>query len=113
VHMRRSVRIAVVVFSLALALVQVHLSRPRHMTRSKTRACFANQKTLLGAVEMYNLDKHTRRTHLDAAFLSDLCAGQYLQSLPEDPGQGPNSVANYRISPGGTGITCTAHGPIQ
>lgn len=110
---RAPVRIFVLVSSITLGLVHIQLSRPQHMTRSKTRACYANQKTIVGAMEMYNLDKNTRRTELDAAFLHDLEAQKYLPELPDDPGQGPRSVKNYRAVDRGNGITCVAHGSIQ
>src|SRR5271165_1281975 len=56
--------------------------------RSNTRACYANQKTIAGAVEMYNLDKCTRRSDIGSSFCSVLVSGGYLQVLPGDPGQG-------------------------
>src|ERR1700738_4848681 len=63
--------------------------------RANTRACYANQKTVVGAMEMYNLDKNTKRTTLDGAFFTSLKSGGYLQSIPQDPGQGPGSSGNY------------------
>lgn len=109
----RFLRVAVGLFSIALGLVQVYASRPRYMTRSKTRPCYANQKTVIGAIEMYNLDKNTRRTTLDAAFFRDLHGQGYLTSVPQDPGAGRGSSGNYRTTADGNGITCLRHGPIR
>ena len=81
--------------------------------RANSRACYANQKTVVGAMEMYNLDKNTKRTTLDPGFFTSLKSGGYLQSIPQDPGQGPGTSANYKESTSGNGIQCTIHGAIQ
>lgn len=81
--------------------------------RANTRACYANQKTVVGAMEMYNLDKNTKRTTLDATFFNDLKSGGYLQSVPQDPGFGPGSSSDYAATNSGNGITCSKHGSIQ
>jgi hypothetical protein len=80
---------------------------------ARIRGCYSNQKTLVGAIEMYNLDKNTKRAPLDAAFFAALKSGGYLQSIPDDPGQGPGSSGHYRITSAGNGITCEIHGRIQ
>jgi prepilin-type N-terminal cleavage/methylation domain-containing protein len=81
--------------------------------RANTRACYANQKTVVGAMEMYNLDKNTKRSDLNAQFFTDLKSGGYLQSVPQDPGFGPGSSGNYKATTSGNGIVCDKHGSIQ
>jgi prepilin-type N-terminal cleavage/methylation domain-containing protein len=81
--------------------------------RANTRACYANQKTVVGAMEMYNLDKNTKRTTLDPGFFQSLKSGGYLQSVPQDPGQGPGSSSNYKDTNANNGIKCGIHGSIQ
>ena len=81
--------------------------------RSPTRSCYANQKTVVGAMEMYNLDKNTKRTTLDAAFFTALKSGGYLQSIPQDPYEGPGSSSNYQATDVNNGIKCVKHGAIQ
>jgi type II secretion system protein G len=81
--------------------------------RANTRACYANQKTIVGAMEMYNLDKNTRRALLDGPFFNDLKSGGYLQSVPQDPGFGPGSSDKYKETGSGNGISCVNHGSIQ
>jgi competence protein ComGC len=80
--------------------------------RANTRACFANQKTIAGAVEMYNLDSNCCRTDIGMQFLAELVKGGYLQSVPVDPGLGPNSGSNYYFTEDGNGIACRIHGTI-
>lgn len=82
-------------------------------SRSNVRACFANQKTIAGAVEMYNLDFNTDISDLRGVW-DALKDNGYLQSLPNDPGAGAHSHGNYRFDEGSAnGITCLHHGPIQ
>ena len=81
--------------------------------RANTRACYANQKTVVGAMEMYNLDKNTKRGQLDGQFFNSLKSGGYLQSVPQDPGHGVGSSGHYHECDDGNGITCTIHGSIQ
>ncbi|MBI4863829.1 MAG: hypothetical protein HY815_26765 [Candidatus Riflebacteria bacterium] len=71
--------------------------------RSATRACYANQKTVAGALEMYHLDKGTKldpRRDLES-FWEPLKSGGYLQHTPRDPGFRPSSRKHYRLCPGG------------
>lgn len=82
-------------------------------SRESPRSCYANQKTIVGAIEMYNLDKNTKRTTLDGAFFQALKSGGYLQSIPQDPGQGPGTSSNYLTTDTKNGIKCTVHGGIQ
>ena len=90
----------------AIAIPNFKAARERDQV---SPGCRANQRTILGAIEMYNLDKNTKRTVLDAGFFEDL-KGKYLQSIPQDPGAGPGSEDHYQLTV--TGITCTKHGPI-
>ena len=78
--------------------------------RANQRACYANQKTIAGAVEMYNLDFNTNLTQLDANLEGALESQGYLQQYPNDPG----GVGSYKMSATtGNGIYCVEHGPIQ
>jgi len=80
--------------------------------RANTRACYANQKTVAGAMEMYNLDKNTKRTDLSGMW-SALKSGGYLQSVPNDPGSGTGSSAQYSYTGSGNGVKCGVHSTIQ
>lgn len=81
--------------------------------RANTRACYANQKTVIGAVEMYSDPSYHPPANLDYAWES-LRRGGYLASTPDDPGQGAGTKGNYRLVSGnGNGISCIVHGTIQ
>ena len=81
--------------------------------RANTRACYANQKTIAGALEMYNLDNNTKIATLDKGVGEKLKTGGYLQSLVDDPGQGQDTFGDYIFVNAGNGIECNVHGPIQ
>lgn len=54
------------VMALVLSMATAAAACPRHGVRANVRACFANQKILAGALEMWNLDKNCRvEEHLD------------------------------------------------
>lgn len=93
----------------AIATPKFSAARPR----ANSRACYANQKTIVGAIEMYNLDKKTKRTDLTADFYTALKSGGYLQSIPSDPGEGAPTSDHYKMTTSGNGIRCTVHGGIQ
>ncbi len=96
---------------IALAAISVPNFRAAR-ERANVRACYANQKTIAGAVEMYNLDNNTLRTDVGLTFLDELVEGGYLQTIPRDPGQGSRSGSNYHAAHGGAGIACQVHGSI-
>lgn len=78
------------------------------------RACFANQKTLAGAIEMYGLDFGTVVTRLSPEVWQELKQRGYLQRVPDDPGAGPGSHSNYVLaSSSGNGLLCLRHGALQ
>lgn len=108
--------------SCALAVAAMWASVPflgRVLDRDRTkpvnhRACYANQKVIVGAIEMYELDHKTKVLALDDARWKSFVSGGYMQSLPRDPDTEPPTSETYSItvtSP--NGVTCSRHGPIQ
>ena len=110
VSMRWAVTIALclAVLSLPVVVPNIHATRER----ANFRACYANQKTLAGALEMYNLDKCTRVTKLDDAMCRVLQSGGYLPTVPQDPGDGTGGSSHYAWTPRGNGIVCSRHGSV-
>lgn len=80
--------------------------------RANQRACYANQKTVSGALEMYNLDNNDSVTQLDDDMFGRLDDQGYLQTVPEDPGYGSEGSEPYKLDGEGN-IYCTNHGYIQ
>lgn len=82
--------------------------------RAGIRACFANQKTIAGAIEMYNLDYGTDVKVLDASLREKLVEDGYLQQFPDDPGEGgPEAYLMIAHAAVGNGILCLNHGTLQ
>ena len=78
--------------------------------KSNQRACYANQKTILGAIEMYNLDNGTQMVIEGEGELVQLAKDKYLQSVPKDPGC--KNQANYKSDKVGN-VWCLYHGTID
>ena len=78
--------------------------------KSNQRACYANQKTVLGALEMYNLDTGENMTVSGETELKTLADKKYLQAVPKDPGC--KSEDNYRSDKVGN-VWCAFHGNIE
>ncbi len=77
------------------------------------RACFANQKTIAGALEMYALDMNVPVPAYGAAIRKELTRNGYLCHVPQDPGQGAESEDHYVVVPTSVtdnGILCLYHG---
>ncbi|MBI4861888.1 MAG: HEAT repeat domain-containing protein [Candidatus Riflebacteria bacterium] len=84
--------------------------------RANRRACYANQKTLACAIEMYMRDKNKKPEEvpeITPQLFNELRAGRYLQSIPEDPGQGPGTAGNYVRTESGIGVACRVHGSVD
>jgi competence protein ComGC len=107
-----------------ISLFFASISTPKFRSareRANTRACYANQKTVVGAIEMYNLDRKPEKATKNPIETTDdlhkhyqtLKSGGYLQSIPDDPGFGKGSSGNYLLTNSGNGITCKTHGSIQ
>ncbi len=78
--------------------------------KSNQRACYANQKTILGALEMYNLDTGNALTISGITELQLLRDQKYLQAAPKDPGCSDSD--DYRSDSVGN-VWCTFHGNIE
>lgn len=101
--------IVIAIIGVLAAIAVPNFKRARE--RANTRACYANQKTIAGAVEMYNLDNNTI-AGIDQTTCTTLVSAGYLQSQPADPGGGATAFTYVQISQG-NGISCSTHGQIQ
>jgi general secretion pathway protein G len=81
--------------------------------RTNMRACYANQKTIRGALIQFSLD--TNSTYETNPLEWDMLVSEgYLKVAPEDPGQGVGSHLNYELDPARQfTLMCTKHGPIE
>lgn len=81
--------------------------------RFQALACWANQKVVAGATEMYNLDNPGKEPEqLDQAFFETLLKKGLLKQVPTDPGYGEGSQSHYRLTPDKQ-VFCTHHGLVS
>jgi type II secretory pathway pseudopilin PulG len=100
------ISIAIIGFLAALAVPNFRQSR----SKSNKRACFANQKTILGAIEMWSLDTGRDPQLIPMNQLLDLLVKEkYLQSYPNCPGSNASFYEHNREY----GIYCRIHGNID
>ncbi len=79
--------------------------------RARQRACYANQKILAGAIEMFNLDHKVEVKTINSELLQRLQEEGYLSEAIKDPGGGPESGNRYHLVK--DTLFCTHHGSIQ
>ena len=101
------IMITILIIGVLAAVAVPNFRRARE--RSHQRACYANQKTLAGALEMYNIDANMSVTDVNPAFWQILASQDYLLSIPEDPGEGYGSSSNYVCDSDGV-LRCKVHG---
>ena len=75
---------------------------------AREKACFSNQRILLGAVEMYNMDNSVMMTTLN---IDALVKGRYLKGVPNGPEPECEYFSIGDLSKDGV-IACKRHGSI-
>ena len=71
--------------------------------------CFANQRKLASALEMFHLDMNKKIQFLNESTFERLTEGGYLEESLEDPGMGKDSWKHYQLTSKGF-VFCTHHG---
>ena len=105
--------IVIAIIGILAAIAIPNFRKAREQAREK--ACYANMRVILGAVEMYNMDNTTMMTELkdaDAATAGGaLVKGKYLKSPVNKP---EKDCAYSGKGIDGTGlIECKIHGTIE
>ncbi|MDD3146730.1 MAG: prepilin-type N-terminal cleavage/methylation domain-containing protein [Candidatus Riflebacteria bacterium] len=100
--------IVVMIIGVLAALAVPNFRKAREQARDK--ACYANQRVLTGAVEMYNMDNSDGlMTSLD---IDSLLSKRYLKSRPALPEKDCRYLSNGNLAEGGT-IYCQLHGSYE
>lgn len=112
----RSLEVTIVlVVAAIIGLIAIPNRRTCYRQQTRDKACYANMRVILGAIEMYNMDHQDMiTTSLDDPFKksSVLVKGRYLKSEIHRP----EPDCNYRIVGDMTGsgyITCDVHGSVE
>lgn len=86
--------------------------RRRHHGSSREKACYANMRVLLGAIEMYNMDNTEMVDVLDGELMDRLVAGQYLKRKMSYPTPQCRYGSLGHLTGDGT-IVCSSHGTVE
>ncbi|PKL49333.1 MAG: hypothetical protein CVV42_06480 [Candidatus Riflebacteria bacterium HGW-Riflebacteria-2] len=98
--------IVIAIIGILAAIAIPNFRKARQQARQK--ACFANQRVVMGAVEMYNMDTNAMMNDYDEGALS---AGKYLKStiVPAEAGcviTGAELIRDGMVS-------CGIHGSVE
>ena len=80
--------------------------------QSREKACYANMRVLLGAIEMYNMDNHSMITTFTENEMSLLIDGKYLKSAVNRPTEQCHYGCIGDVSQNGM-IVCAEHGTVE
>jgi hypothetical protein len=84
--------------------------------RANSRACFSNQKHIVGAIEMAQLDFNVKLDNqpINADFIAFLINNSYLRNEPHDYGVGRGGTWKYyvRDESAPSGVRCLVHGAV-
>ncbi len=103
--------IVIAIIGILAAIAIPNFRKAREQAREK--ACYANMRVILGAVEMYNMDHSTMLSGLaDPGSLDFLVTSQYLKTSI----QRPETNCGYSNDGDLTGVgvvSCNVHGPVE
>lgn len=105
-----AVKIFVVIALLGIlaALIPTQ-GRPR--TASREKACYANMRVLLGAIEMYNMDSAVMQKTMNEPFIRRLTNENYLKGGLSRPESGCRYTSSGDLTATGK-ILCDVHGTV-
>jgi Ca-activated chloride channel family protein len=92
------------------ALAVPNFRKARQQSRQK--ACLANQRVLMGAIEMYNMDHDVMITEMNDHVIDDLVQGKYLKS-PIVPAEQSCCFGSTGPLDGDGVIICAEHGTVE
>ncbi|MBP7632650.1 VWA domain-containing protein [Candidatus Ozemobacteraceae bacterium] len=92
------------------AVLVPNFRKAREQAREK--ACYANMRVLLGAVEMYNMDQPSMLRMIDDQVIDGLQQSNYLKGGINRPESGCAYLSSGDITSGGV-IYCALHGTIE
>jgi len=99
--------IVIAIIGILAAIAIPNFRKAREQAREK--ACYANMRVLLGAIEMYNMDHSNMLT---GVAISTLREGQYLKSNITPPESGCKYAESGSLTAEGK-ISCDVHGPVE
>lgn len=101
--------IVIAIIGILAAIAIPNFRKAREQAREK--ACYANMRVLLGAIEMYNMDTKDMIT-TDLGGQDGLIDGQYLKGKVECPIGGDYSLTSDITGANGK-VTCSRHQTVE
>ena len=100
--------IVIAIIGILAAIAIPNFRKARQQAREK--ACYANMRVILGAVEMYNMDHTSMMSALAISTLAN-SVDKYLRKIPEKP-EKDCSYSGTGLDDGGI-ISCGVHGTVE
>lgn len=102
--------VIIVLVGLSPFILKIAIRNRSPRGNAREKACYANMRVLLGAVEMYNMDNSVYPKHMDDKLIDELVKGKYLRSKPRKP----ETECDYYGDLENNGeICCKLHGTIE
>lgn len=102
--------IVIAIIGILAAIAIPNFRKAREQAREK--ACYANMRVLLGAIEMYNMDTPNMETGMSSGVITKLTSSNYLKGGINKPEQGCGYTNNGDLTGSGK-IQCDVHGQIE
>lgn len=99
----------VAIIGVAAAIAIPNFKRARE--KAQQRACFDNQRLIMNAVKIYNLDNKVTMDEINSENLKKLVKGEYLSHIPTCPSGGVYSSSSD-LSKNGF-VKCSKHGSVN
>lgn len=104
-------RIAVILFLVCTVIVLIP-TRRKPRSESREKACYANMRVLLGALEMYNMDRPAMLNTMNDHVIKRLTDEHYLKGGINKPSPACRYTSIGDMTRTGT-IRCDVHGTIN
>ncbi len=86
---------------------------PHARPMAREKACYANMRVLLGAIEMYNMDHPVMLTTVDDGVIETLRRENYLKSQLSKPETACSYSSEGDLATDKGRITCAMHGTVE
>lgn len=101
-----------IVLGILLGIAGNMSSSRRYRGQAREKACYANMRVLLGAIEMYNMDNNVSLKSVREGTEQRLIDAKYLKSTLSKPERGCRYTSTGDISDSGK-IQCDIHGTVE
>ncbi|MFZ2960778.1 MAG: prepilin-type N-terminal cleavage/methylation domain-containing protein [Candidatus Ozemobacteraceae bacterium] len=101
--------IVIAIIGILAAIAIPNFRKAREQAREK--ACYANMRVILGAIEMYNMDSSAMLSAYSSTDEATLISGGYLKSKITKPETG--CVLSGSALTGQGKISCAIHGTVE